>query len=100
MKPADIVFMLDESVSIRRDDFAKQLAFVEQFVTNFTIGDRGARIGVSTYGSEVTHHFWMNTFSNRDSIFKAVSQIKQKKGYVLYPCHPLPSQPRLQRPRA
>lgn len=37
-KPADIVFVLDSSTSIRKADFEKQLEFVKYFVRTLNVG--------------------------------------------------------------
>eukprot|EP00106_Octopus_bimaculoides_P017627 XP_014785069.1 PREDICTED: cartilage matrix protein-like [Octopus bimaculoides] len=40
-EPADIVFVLDSSTSIRKTDFEKQLEFVKYFVRTLSVGQNG-----------------------------------------------------------
>lgn len=51
-KVADIVFLLDSSVSLWLREFGAQLAFVQDIVHSFTIGPNNIRVGVVTFRYE------------------------------------------------
>ena len=79
-QPADIFFMLDASTSLKAAQFQKQLDFVKHFVNKLTIGPDDIRVGVSTYSSAVKNGFWLNDYTDKDSIMNAISRIRYSKG--------------------
>lgn len=78
--PADVVFVLDSSVSMTQEDFQKQLDFVANFSGRVPIGPRDFQISVVTFSSEAHLEFYLNQFSDNTSVIEAVRNITFKPG--------------------
>ena len=48
---ADIVFLIDESGSVRSADYKLQIDFVERVIRSFDVSAAGIRVGVYTFDS-------------------------------------------------
>ncbi|CAG5135397.1 unnamed protein product, partial [Candidula unifasciata] len=46
---ADVIFLMDSSSSIWKPDFNKQIKFLQQVISSFTIGKHATRVGVIAY---------------------------------------------------
>ncbi|CAI9721424.1 Hypothetical predicted protein [Octopus vulgaris] len=81
-EPADIVFILDSSTSIARQDFKKQLNFVKYFVENLNIGlsSKEVRIGALSFSDKVEINFYLNESTDRSNVLRKVSRIQQLTG--------------------
>ncbi|KAK2171367.1 hypothetical protein NP493_1068g00015 [Ridgeia piscesae] len=79
-KPADIVFVLDESGSIWGPYFKKQLEFVKDVVGIFQIGPTKTRIGTVTFDSTSRNIFNLNTYSTATQIKQALDGVEQHRG--------------------
>ena len=62
--PADVLFVLDSSISQTRAQFGKQLEFVETFVNATTLGPDNFTIGVITFSSDANYEIKLD-----DSIY-------------------------------
>jgi len=68
--PADVLFVLDSSISQTRAQFRKQLEFVETFVNETTLGPDNFTVGVITFSFDAHYEIKLN-----ENIFnKTVSQ--------------------------
>ncbi|XP_061173470.1 collagen alpha-6(VI) chain-like [Saccostrea echinata] len=81
-KPADVLFLLDSSSSISRDDFKKQLtcSFIKSIVSAFDINPHKTAVGVSTFSDDFQSVFHLNEFTSKESIFKAVDNVPYLRG--------------------
>ncbi|GAB1606719.1 cartilage matrix protein-like [Argonauta hians] len=81
-EPADIVFILDSSTSIARQDFQKQLDFVRYFVRNLNVGLASSeiRIGVLSFSDRVEINFHLKESTSSSRILSKVDQIQQLTG--------------------
>ncbi|XP_053352231.1 collagen alpha-3(VI) chain [Clarias gariepinus] len=75
----DVVFLLDGSDGTR-NGFASMLAFVERLVEIFNIDDNMDRVSVVQYSTNAEVHFDLNSYSTRDEILNAISNVKHKGG--------------------
>ena len=73
---ADIVILMDSSVSVGTTNFQKQKNFVADFVGNFNIGPNNVQIGVVTVASEPHNEFNLNTFQIKADVVNAVYSIE------------------------
>jgi len=62
--PADVLFVLDSSISQTRAQFGKQLEFVETFVNATTLGPDNFTIGVITFSFDANYEIKLD-----DSIY-------------------------------
>ena len=79
---ADIHFLIDSSVSIGQTNFDKQLNLVKTFADEFHIGADAVRIGVTTFGSEVSHQFYMDEHMEETQLKAAIDRIEFIRGFV------------------
>jgi collagen type VI alpha len=79
-RPADIVFVLDESGSIWGPHFTKQLEFVQSVVDTFDVRPNKTHIGVLTFGSSVRSIFHLGQLKSEDALSAEIKEIRQMRG--------------------
>lgn len=72
---ADIVFALDSSASIHRDQFRQQLQFVQQVVDKFPISEDEVRVGLLTFSYHVYPAFNLNTYVDKKSLKHGIKRV-------------------------
>lgn len=75
---ADIVFVLDSSGSIGRDNWVRVLDFVRSVIQDLDIGYDATRVGVVTYGNRAEVNFDLKTYTEKNELLDAVSRIRWK----------------------
>ena len=83
----DLVFVLDESGSIRRSNFTKMKNFVHNFTsellnnnTQLSTGSVGSRVGVITFDSDATEWIALNSTLNRSAILSQIRELPYNGG--------------------
>ncbi|XP_023274760.1 antigen WC1.1-like [Seriola lalandi dorsalis] len=76
----DIVLLVDDSGSIRNDDFASMLVFLADVVRRFDIGPDKFQIGVTLYSDSPKTMWNLNTYQNKESLLSAIANLKQTGG--------------------
>ncbi|KAL3856722.1 hypothetical protein ACJMK2_011445 [Sinanodonta woodiana] len=79
-QPADMIFLLDSSVSQTELNFMKQLEYVSNFTDHVLIGPNDTQISVITFSSEAIIEFDLTTHNNNISLNKAIQNIKFNPG--------------------
>nr|DBA19948.1 TPA: hypothetical protein GDO54_015703 [Pyxicephalus adspersus] len=80
-KEADIVFLVDGSMNLGRDNFKEVLQFVSGIVDAVIEEDDGTfQVGLAQYNSDVTDEFFLKDHTNRDAIMDAVAKSEFKGG--------------------
>ena len=69
------MFVLDESFTVSRTDFTKELEFVEGIMGLFEVGAKFTRVGVLTYGDRVDVEFNLNSYQTKDEVINAVKAL-------------------------
>lgn len=77
---ADIVFILDSSGSVGRQDFEKTKEFFKTMVGGFQIGPNNVRMASVTFSSLVRDTFQFNEFNAVESLRKRVLEIPYDSG--------------------
>lgn len=77
---ADVVFVLDSSMSVTPEDFVKALNFCKKFLSQLSINNGDVRIGIVTFGSKYTIEFYLNEFTSKDQIDQAIDKIPWRNG--------------------
>jgi len=80
LKPVDVIFVLDGSGSVGTENFRRQLAFVSNFTSQFEIGPNTARLAVVTYGTNVTDHFFLDSFLTKSTLMSHIGSIHYPDG--------------------
>ncbi len=70
---ADIVFVLDSSGSVGRENWQKMLAFLKHAVSNITLGPFMTQVGVVTYGNKATTNFLLNEYDNSEEMMAYIN---------------------------
>ncbi|XP_063789282.1 collagen alpha-3(VI) chain isoform X1 [Pseudophryne corroboree] len=79
-KEADIVFLVDGSMNMGRENFNGVLQFVSGIVDSVVEEEDSIQIGLAQYNSDVTDEFFLKDFRNRDEIMDAVTKAEYKGG--------------------
>nr|XP_061799534.1 collagen alpha-3(VI) chain-like [Nerophis lumbriciformis] len=79
-KKADIVFLVDSSMNLGRDNFEKVKIFVAELIDLFYTDRDNLRIGLAHYGTDVSDVFYLNTYKNRPDIITAIERADYKGG--------------------
>ncbi|XP_050394464.1 collagen alpha-1(XII) chain isoform X2 [Patella vulgata] len=78
---ADVVFLIDDSGSIWKPNFVKQLQFVANLVSTFDIGVNKTRVGAATFSRGYRKEFLLNTHTDKKSVLQAIRDIVYSYGY-------------------
>ncbi|XP_066092997.1 matrilin-3 [Saccopteryx bilineata] len=74
-RPLDLVFIIDSSRSVRPLEFTKVKTFVSRIIDTLDIGVTDTRVAVVNYASTVQIEFHLQTYSDKQSLKKAVGRI-------------------------
>ena len=81
-KPAEIVFVLDESGSIWGPDFDKQIDFVKEVVNDFDVSETMTHIGTMTFASDPVVHLQLTDLYEKSDILAALDKVGHSRGFV------------------
>ncbi|KFD54577.1 hypothetical protein M514_04522, partial [Trichuris suis] len=77
---ADVIFLIDSSTSVDRENFTKLLHVISGTVQLMNVGANETRIGVTKFtGSPVTE-FSLNDFDNREEILETILNVRYVAG--------------------
>ncbi|XP_027561245.1 collagen alpha-3(VI) chain isoform X4 [Neopelma chrysocephalum] len=81
-KQADIVFLLDGSINLGRDNFQEVLQFVYSVVDAIYRDGDSIQVGLAQYNSDVTDEFFLKDYSTKPQILDAINKVVYKGGRV------------------
>lgn len=76
----DLVFVVDSSVSVGKDDFKRGIEFVKDLVNLFSISKSATRVGLITFNSYPTTPFKLNRYTTKDDVMKALDSVTYRQG--------------------
>ncbi|XP_045062477.1 collagen alpha-3(VI) chain-like isoform X5 [Coregonus clupeaformis] len=79
-KVADIVFLVDGSINLGKDNFKEVMDFILNLVDLFFTERDNLQIGLAHYTTDVTDVFYLNTYKDKDDIISAISRTEYKGG--------------------
>ncbi|XP_062421245.1 uncharacterized protein col6a3 [Pungitius pungitius] len=79
-KKADIVFLVDGSINLGKENFNEVMMFITNLIDLFFNERDDLRIGLAHYAADVTDVFYLNTYQNRDDILSAIGRAEYKGG--------------------
>ncbi|XP_059503102.1 collagen alpha-3(VI) chain-like [Stegostoma tigrinum] len=82
-KRADIVFILDGSINIGRQNFPRLTEFVSSVVDAIYVDDGSIQVGIVQYNSDVIDEFFFKTYRSRADVLEAIQNIQFKGGRSL-----------------
>lgn len=77
---ADIVFLLDSSGSVGKENFEKMKDFTKEIIDEFTIGSNAVQFGIVIFSTPVTGAFPLNKYRDSTQLKKAISTIQFQNG--------------------
>ncbi|KAM9550079.1 collagen alpha-3(VI) chain isoform 6-T6 [Guaruba guarouba] len=81
-KQADIVFLLDGSINLGRENFQEVLQFVYSVVDAIYRDGDSIQVGLAQYNSDVTDEFFLKDYSTKPQILDAINKVVYKGGLV------------------
>lgn len=82
-KVADIVFLVDGSINLGKNNFKVTIEFIRELIDLFVTDNDSLQIGLAHYATDVTDVFYFNTHNNKDDILEAISRTEYKGGLKL-----------------
>ncbi|XP_064166856.1 collagen alpha-3(VI) chain-like isoform X2 [Anguilla rostrata] len=82
-KVADIVFLVDGSINLGRDNFKEVMEFIMNLVDLFFTERDNLQIGLAHYAADVTDVFYLNTYKNKNDIVDAITRTEYRGGQRL-----------------
>ncbi|XP_061580269.1 collagen alpha-3(VI) chain-like [Cololabis saira] len=79
-KQADIVFLMDGSINLGRENFNEVKEFIINLIDLFYTDRDDLRISLAHYATDVTDAFYLNTYTNRQDILNAIGRVEYKGG--------------------
>ncbi|XP_060079522.1 collagen alpha-1(XII) chain-like [Ylistrum balloti] len=78
--PADFIFLLDSSGSETAVNFQKQVEFLKNFTSRFTIGPNNTQFSSVTFSTGVRNDFDLNENQNQQELQSAINKISYMNG--------------------
>ncbi|XP_051999192.1 uncharacterized protein col6a3 [Xyrauchen texanus] len=79
-KAADIVFLVDGSINLGRENFKVVMEFILNLIDLFFTERDNLKIGLAHYAADVTDVFYLNSYKNKDDIISAITRVEYKGG--------------------
>lgn len=79
-KGIDLVFAVDASDDVIDKEFMQEKTFITNVINAFKIVKDETRVGVATYGAEVSQDIPLTNQFDKDSLFVAVNSLIKSKG--------------------
>ncbi|XP_033966211.2 collagen alpha-3(VI) chain isoform X1 [Pseudochaenichthys georgianus] len=79
-KKADIVFLVDGSINLGRDNFNEVMKFITNLIDLFFNEQDNLQIGLAQYTTDVTDVFYLNTYKNKQDVVSAIGRADYKGG--------------------
>ncbi|CAK6978119.1 collagen alpha-6(VI) chain-like [Scomber scombrus] len=72
---ADVVFLLDTSSSITKDNHTSMLNFTSELVRSFKVGEEFVRVGAAQFSDHRYHEFYLNHYSNQKAVIEHIGNM-------------------------
>uniref|UniRef100_A0A8D2LYC8 Collagen alpha-1(XII) chain n=1 Tax=Varanus komodoensis TaxID=61221 RepID=A0A8D2LYC8_VARKO len=79
----DLVFLVDGSWSVGRNNFRYILDFIVTLVSAFDIGEEKTRVGIVQYSSDTRTEFNLNQYFRKKDLIEAIKRIPYKGGNTM-----------------
>lgn len=76
----DLVIVLDSSTSVRRENFQKMLEFCKNLLSHANIDSGAVRVGVLIYSTTVRVEFYLEDYTTKEEVFRAIDNIDYMYG--------------------
>ncbi|XP_042350341.1 LOW QUALITY PROTEIN: collagen alpha-3(VI) chain-like [Plectropomus leopardus] len=82
-KKADIVFLVDGSINLGRDNFNTVMQYISNLIDLFFSERDDLRIALAHFATDVNDVFFLNTYNNKQDIVEAIGRAEYKGGRTL-----------------
>ncbi|XP_053183672.1 collagen alpha-6(VI) chain-like [Scomber japonicus] len=72
---ADLVFLLDSSSSINRDEHGIMLNFTSELVSSFKVGQDFVRVGAAQFSDLQYHEFYLKNYTNKEDVIAHIHKM-------------------------
>ncbi|KAM4689023.1 collagen alpha-4(VI) chain-like [Discoglossus pictus] len=79
---ADIIFLVDGSISITGEQFKIMQRFMEAVVNDSVVGKDNVQFGAVVYATEPEEQFALKSYSEKNEVRKAIFALQRRKGYT------------------
>ncbi|XP_076012255.1 collagen alpha-3(VI) chain isoform X2 [Genypterus blacodes] len=79
-KQADIVFLVDGSINLGKENFKTVMEFILNLIDLFYTERDNLQIGLAYHAADVSDVFYLNTYKNKDDIISAIGRAEYKGG--------------------
>ncbi|XP_075997667.1 collagen alpha-3(VI) chain-like [Genypterus blacodes] len=79
-KQADIVFLVDGSINLGKENFKTVMEFILNLIDLFYTERDNLQIGLAHHATDVSDVFYLNTYKNKDDIISAIGRAEYKGG--------------------
>ncbi|KAG7460637.1 hypothetical protein MATL_G00200820 [Megalops atlanticus] len=80
---ADLVFLVDGSWSVGRENFKHIRSFIAAMAGAFDIGEDKTRVGVVQYSTDTRTEFNLNQYTRRGELLRAINSLPYKGGNTM-----------------
>ncbi|XP_067680567.1 collagen alpha-4(VI) chain-like [Haliotis asinina] len=77
---ADIVFVLDSSISVGSTNFKKQVTFVQNFVDQFDVSKTAVQFSIVVYSTAVYPQFDLDKYTSKAALLAAIKNVNYHSG--------------------
>ncbi|XP_048390035.1 collagen alpha-3(VI) chain isoform X1 [Stegostoma tigrinum] len=77
---ADLVFLIDGSRNLGSDEFQFMRSFIANFIEDLNIGPDAIQVGMVQYSKTPSTVFYLNTYTTKTEVLKAIKNLRQKGG--------------------
>jgi len=77
--PLDLLFLLDKSASINKQQWKAEKAFVQKFIRKFEVGPNKVKVATNIFANFAHEVFCFNDYTTTEACAKAVGDISCKK---------------------
>lgn len=80
-QPTDVIFVLDTSTSIDKEDYRKELNFVADFVSHLTtLNPTGVEVGLYTFSDAFKNNIILGRYQDKNSLLAILNGIQPLQG--------------------
>ena len=76
----DVMFLLDTSSGVGRDNFEKMKVFMKNIINSFDIDNQMTRVGVMTYDVDARIDIKLSEYNNKEALFERVDRLTYYSG--------------------
>lgn len=77
---ADLVFLLDQSGSINRNDYDTMKKFTTELINSFKVSEDLVRVGLAQFSSTFQNEFYLNQYYTEQDVSKHILAMRQLGG--------------------